>query len=662
MALTRQIHLDFHCSEFIEGIGNQFDIKSFQSALKKAKVNSINLFAKCHHSWSYYPTKVGKVHPHLNFDLLGQQIKAAQEIGLKTFIYFTVGWSANDASNHPEWCARNKDGSLIFNSPIKEDELGYEQFPYYHWKFMCINNGYHSLIYDQIKEICKLYSVDGFWFDIYQTYRLCYCKNCIEFMESKNIDSHDKPLVEEFYAQRVKKHCKELRKLIHEKMPNAEVFFNGTTALDDGTNFRQIMYNNNTIQDLEDLPTTWGGYDKLPMQAKFFLNAGYSITAMSGKFHTDWGEFGGFKHPDALKYEAASMIAFGAGCNFGDQLHPNGLLDKSTYESIGYAYDYVREIEIYGKGGMPFSRLGIWRSFDQESDEGVCKMLLEKHEDFDVANFKENLNDYDLIIFPSRSNLSKAEICKVKKFIKNGGSVISLSKSILNFLEGELVPEFGIKFIGDSNYDCDYTLIKDILNPVFVKTPYLNYSPAIKTVADKKVEILADIYEPIFNRSFSRYCSHQKTPYKEVKAKYPAITKLGNCIFIAHELDIMYQKFGSRIHRDVFSNCLKLLFQNPFVSVNLPSAARINLLHQEKHKRYCMHLLFSTPIKRGIATVIEDLISLNEIVVEFKFPKVIESVSLIPENENLKIETRGLQNFVTIPEFNTHCILVFHYD
>ena len=39
-------------------------------------------------------------------------------------------------------------------------------------------------------------------------------------------------------------------------MPNAEVFFNGTTALDDGTNFRQIMYNNNTIQDLEDLPTT----------------------------------------------------------------------------------------------------------------------------------------------------------------------------------------------------------------------------------------------------------------------------------------------------------------------------------------------------------------------------------------------------------------------
>ena len=52
-----------------------------------------------------------------------------------------------------------------------------------------------------------------------------------------------------------------------------------------------------------------GGYDKLPLQSKFFLNAGYQITAMSGKFHTEWGEFGGFKHPDALKYEASAMIA-----------------------------------------------------------------------------------------------------------------------------------------------------------------------------------------------------------------------------------------------------------------------------------------------------------------------------------------------------------------
>ena len=115
MSLKRQIHLDFHCSEHIKGIGRSFDEKAFQKTLSAANVTSINLFAKCHHSWSYYPTKIGRMHPNLNFDLLGAQIRACREIGIKVFIYFTVGWSANDAEDNPEWCARNKDGSTIIN-------------------------------------------------------------------------------------------------------------------------------------------------------------------------------------------------------------------------------------------------------------------------------------------------------------------------------------------------------------------------------------------------------------------------------------------------------------------------------------------------------------------------------------------------------------------
>ena len=74
MSSTRQIHLDFHCSEHIKSIGESYDKKTFQKRLSEAKVNSINLFDKCHHSWSYYPTIIGKTHPHLkdigNLELL----------------------------------------------------------------------------------------------------------------------------------------------------------------------------------------------------------------------------------------------------------------------------------------------------------------------------------------------------------------------------------------------------------------------------------------------------------------------------------------------------------------------------------------------------------------------------------------------------------------
>ena len=663
MALTRQIHLDFHCSEHIKAIGESFDKKLFQKNLSKAKVNSINLFAKCHHSWSYYPTKIGQIHPHLNFDLLGAQIDACKEIGIKTNIYFTVGWSSNDAENHPEWCAKNSDGSFIINGDehSKIRDQNENSLPNFYWKFMCINTGYNDLVISQVEELCERYNVDGFWFDIYQAHRLCYCDNCKISMESLGIDISETKLVESFNASQIKHHCSQLRALIHSKVKNAEVFFNGTTALEKGVNFRHLMYVNNTIQDLEDLPTTWGGYDKLPLQSKYFLNAGYSITAMSGKFHTDWGEFGGFKHPDALKFEVASMLSFGANCNIGDQLHPSGVVDESTYQNIGYAFNYLKQIEAYGVNAKPISGLGIWRSFVQECDEGLTKILLEKQIDFDVANFSKDLSEYEVLVFPSGSKLSQSDYLKVKGFIETGGSVIVLAESLLNFVEGFIATVFGVKYLGASNLDCDYTLIKKSLYPIFVKTPFLNYSPAIRVCAEGQTEVLAEIFEPYFSRTSKHYCSHQKTPFKEKKAEYPAVVKFRNCIFIAHELDSMYHRFGARIHRDLFVNCLKMLYKNPMIQVDLPSAARINLLHQKREKRFVLHLLYSTPIRRGIASVIEDFVPLNDIRVSFTLPKEINSVTLIPDQKELPIVKKQLTQFVTIPKFINHCALVFHY-
>ena len=77
----RQVHLDFHTSGLIPGIGAKFSKRQFQEALKVGHVNSITVFSKCHHGYSYHPTKIGQMHPHLKFDLLARQIDACREIG-----------------------------------------------------------------------------------------------------------------------------------------------------------------------------------------------------------------------------------------------------------------------------------------------------------------------------------------------------------------------------------------------------------------------------------------------------------------------------------------------------------------------------------------------------------------------------------------------------
>ena len=104
----RQIHLDFHTSPLIPGIGEKFNRKEWQETLKRAEVDSITLFATCHHGYAYYNTKVGARHPPLNFDLLRAQVDACREIDVRTPIYLTAGINSYASEIHPEWKGRDR--------------------------------------------------------------------------------------------------------------------------------------------------------------------------------------------------------------------------------------------------------------------------------------------------------------------------------------------------------------------------------------------------------------------------------------------------------------------------------------------------------------------------------------------------------------------------
>lgn len=86
----RHIHLDSHTSPAITGVGKNFKPTEFAATLRGAAVNSITIFAKCHHGMAYYPTKIGLQHPNLSFDLLGQMIEACHREGIRTPVYVST--------------------------------------------------------------------------------------------------------------------------------------------------------------------------------------------------------------------------------------------------------------------------------------------------------------------------------------------------------------------------------------------------------------------------------------------------------------------------------------------------------------------------------------------------------------------------------------------
>ena len=108
------------------------------------------------------------------------------------------------------------------------------------------------------------------------------------------------------------------------RVPGAMVFFNsGHVGYEQTINSLEHF----THFELESLPSTgqWG-YSHYPISVRYVRTLGKPHLGMTGKFHTSWGDFSSFKNQAALEFECFQMLANGAACCIGDQLHPRGRL------------------------------------------------------------------------------------------------------------------------------------------------------------------------------------------------------------------------------------------------------------------------------------------------------------------------------------------------
>ena len=642
---SRQVHLDFHTSEHIPGVGSAFDKANFQEALRLGHLNSITVFAKCHHSWSYYPTVAGQVHPTLpaGFDLTGAMVDAAHEIGVRAPIYITVGWSATEADRHPEWRACQPDGRYAtanFDLKAGPDEVK----PHFSWINMCPSGDYAELIYAQTREICARYpAVDGLFYDIC-FHAPCYCARCLAGMAKTGLD----PEAYNRYKWETFAHtCAGILKETH---PEATLFFNGGADI-----YKTWPHALQTHLEMEDLPTTWGGYDKMPPRARFMARSGKDFLGMSGKFHTAWGEFGGYKNPAAMRYEVAAMLMAGARCSIGDQMPPDGRMDLETYRLIGEAYQYAEQIEDWCFDTQETARLGVYLSGQPDADEGLHRMLLEKQLDFNLVLPGDDLAAFDAVILPDRTAVDDREAARLQAFAERGGGILLTGRSAVR--DGRFQLDTGAEYLGEPNYKLDYLEAGDLLNRGWVTAPFLCYQAAERSRLSGG-EQLAAIREPYFDRTYGHFCSHQNTACRAERAAHPGAVRKGTIVWLAHNLCAQYYQDGAQIFRDTVINALRLIYRQPVLEVGLPSAGRARLAWQPARRRYVLHLLYGSPITRGRTQVIEDLPPLYQIPVQIRTDRPVRRVYLAPQMEELTFRQAGGLLELVVPKIQCHQLIV----
>jgi hypothetical protein len=652
----RQVHIDFHTSALVPDIGKRFNKEQFQKALKAGHVNSVTLFSKCHHGYFYHPVKNGQMHPNLDFDLLGAQIDACNEIGVRTMIYMSGGTEECTAVTHPGWLARTVEdrpfGSLDFI-----DKQGFH--------LLCYNTPYLNKLLAQIAEVLERFDPIGLFIDI-SSVRNCYCAACRSDIKARGRDIRDIGAVWDNGEIVYKKYVDEVKKLVHGYNPDTSIFHNAGHL----TRGRRDLAHYNSHLELESLPTGGWGYDHFPMSASYAMTLGMEYLGMTGKFHTSWGEFGGYKHPNALHYETSLSLAFGAKCSIGDQLHPSGEMDIVTYNMIGDVYgklkdkepycdnvENIADVAILSQEAVKFTVSDLWTKFN--GDIGANRIMLEGKYLYHVIDLETEFDGYKAVILPDSIRLDETLKHRLQKYMEQGGKVLASGTSGLWTDKDAFALDFGLDFIGKSEFipsymDAGFKLTNSGAVAVMYTGNYDIVLTHAKPVAKK--------INPYFNRKGDEFCSHKHTP-PNFDDTGVGIAVTGNTAYIAWEIFSDYAQSGSLHLKEVVVYLLDYLLGNEkTLTTKLPDKAISTLIRQDQNKRLIHHILFAHTTLRGLdIEIIESIVPLHDVYAEVRIHESVKRVYLAPQLEDIPFSQNDGTISYKVDKVDCHQMVVIEF-
>jgi hypothetical protein len=654
----RQVHLDFHTSPLIPDVGCDFDAEAFAQTVQAAHIDSITCFAKCHHGMSYYPTKAGKVHPSLKFDMLGAQIEACHKRDIRVPIYLTCVWDNYMAEQHPDWQQRKADGSLIGPEPGKAG-----------WKWICLNSPYLDYQEEQTRELLDLYDCDGFFYDIvFQAIEMagkgdcgCCCEFCLASMRKLNMNPEDYADQRKHSQIIIDKFMSRLTGLIRSRKQDATVFYNSRVRQGMGIESQWVSHT-----EVEALPTGGWGYGFFPFWVRYARNLGLPTMGMTGRFHRSWADFGGLKSPAALKYECGSMLANASACSIGDQMHPRGALDHAVYQTIGETFAEIESKVPWCSGAKPVSEIALLlvekakhKAERSDSDEGAGKILLELHQQFDVVDADADWSSYKVLVIADRGKPTAELTSRLRAYLKSGGKLLLSHEALLDTDKQEfaLAEEMGVSYKGPLEHKPGFFRLRPNFLHGLKDFEWVMTGGGSSVAPGPLTDTMADAYGAYFNRTPEHFTSHFYAPHTG-PAGSPAVAWFGNVVYLYGPFFQEYQREGDSIYRKVVGHALDLLLPQRQLTIKAPPSTEATVTKQDS--RHIVHIVNYQPNRRGShVEVIEEIVPLHNVEIGLMLPHIPAAVYVVPDRTPLAVDYKEGRAFVTVPIVHEHGMVVF---
>jgi Hypothetical glycosyl hydrolase 6 len=611
---TRQVHLDFHTSPLIGDLLTEWDVDAFADTMARAHVNSVTVFAKCHHGMSYYPTKIGQPHPALGArDLLGEQISALQKRGIRAPIYYTVGWEQRLAELHPDWRQMRKDGrhARVETPPgvVSPDR----------WWFMSyLHPEYLDYMKREMAEIAALYPVEGVFFDIIMYDAGAGFEDGVrEIRNAYGLRQDSFENDQRFYALSRKLFAEAIGPVVLEKYPDSRLFFNSAHngSIDAGHGIGSV----DTVQkhwEIESLPSGFWGYFHFPRFARYVSTLDKPWLGMTGRFQRMWGDFGGVKPQAALEYECFRSQAYGGGNSVGDQLPPRGQLDHAAYELIGAVYGQCENAEPFYQNSSNHFDVGIMLAShanvkpDQSGlvEEGAVLAFEEMHYNPAVLDDAAKLEDYQAIVLTDTTVITPRLKLALERYYKNGGSLVIAHKGGFDENGQWALEWLPVKIHDELEMEPTYWRARPDFWSEAAKSDRVFYKPGLEIEGLAGTTVLVDRVLPYFKRTDQHFMSHFQAPPVKDAHPYPAVIRGERFVLFSDPIFGTYRHYGTTFYRDVLERVMHDLIGMPKIGAKL--ARSVLSVPRRKDNDLIITLLHYIPQRKSIeGDVIEQSMS-----------------------------------------------------
>ncbi|GLX68440.1 alpha-amylase family protein [Paenibacillus glycanilyticus] len=648
----RTVHLDFHTGPWIHDVARDFDPDSFARTFQEANVDSVTVFAMCHHGHLYYNTKHPSRHPGLagGMDLLEQQIDALHRVGIRAPIYLSVQCNEYAANEHPDWIALKPD--------LQQVKWGSSAFTP-GWQIMDMSSPYQDYLAEILAEVLDRFApVDGIFMD------MCWdqpssSKYAIEGMLKKGYD----PRLEEHrlcYAREVSlQYMERYRQMVEEaqsKHKPAGTWFNSRPKTNLHLEKKLLRH-----VEIEALPTGGWGYAYFPYVARFVRPLGLPTLSHTGRFFKSWGDNTSLKPEMALKYECCQILSQGMTNGVGDLLHPRGVPDKSVYELIGGVYSHIKACEPYVEEGTLVSQIAVIVDPEQgdnpgPSGLGVTRALQQLRQQFDIVPPEFHINEYELVIIPESTKVDLSLKSRLQTYLASGGALIVTGAAALDESGQPILREMGIEVHGLSPYSHTFLHASPEVSHRLADYGYVMYEKGFRMTPVSGAESLVTIGEPYFQREYNRFSGHEYTPEAQL-SPYAAAVKNGKVITFSVPILEAYGKHAAPNYRQLLGNCIDLLISQPLIRDEGPSSLETTVVH--KDDTVVVHLLSFSPQRRADnLDIVEDAFPLIDMPISVKAKKKPQRVFLAPNEQELAFDYDGGYVSTRVTVLDGHALLV----